>query len=230
MPQQWKMVYLAKRNPTLAPAAFPQAWREHSALGRQCRNVQDKVLGVAQCSRLLDLALAGLSADYDGVGLLRLRDLDAAGDIWSDAETLAIMRPDEPRVFSTYVRDFTLVCREYPLRDAPRSACVLYGFLRRRADLSRAEFDSAWLDGSARWLAGDALQQAGRVVHNAVVQAPPPGYAFDGIAEWWFESPAALQAAFAAGGVPAGLPAACGELIDLPGSVFLATQVTHSRP
>ena len=229
MQPQWKMIYLARRNPMLAPAAFPQAWREHSALGRQCRNVQDKVLGVAQCSRLLDLELAGVSIDYDGVGLLRLRDGDAVNEIWSDTETLAIMRPDEPRVFSTYVREFTLVCREYPLREAPHSDCVLYGFLRRRAGLSKGEFDAAWLDGSARWLDGDVLQQAGRVVHNAVVQTPPPGYVFDGIAEWWFDSPVALRAAFAAAGVPAGLPAVWAEFID-PGSVFLSTSVTHSRP
>jgi hypothetical protein len=30
----WKMIYLARRNPSLAPEQFPQAWREHSALGR----------------------------------------------------------------------------------------------------------------------------------------------------------------------------------------------------
>lgn len=28
----WKMIYLARRNPALAPEQFPQAWREHSAL------------------------------------------------------------------------------------------------------------------------------------------------------------------------------------------------------
>ena len=42
-------------------------------------------------------------------------------DIWNDPETLAVMRPDEPRVFSTYVREFTLVCEERVLRDLTRS-------------------------------------------------------------------------------------------------------------
>ena len=139
-------------------------------------------------------------------------------------------RPDESRVFSTYVHNFTLVCREYPLRDAPRSDCVLYGFRRRRTDLSRAEFNASWLDGLTSWLAGDALRQAGRVVHNSVVQAPPPGNAFDGVGEWWFTSPAAMRAAFAADGVRASLPAVLADLVDLPGSVFMATRVAHSRP
>jgi len=91
----WKMIYLARRNPALAPEDFPQAWREHSALGRQCRNVGERVLSVAQCSRLLDVPLPGSSADYDGVNLLVLRDRDAATMIWSDPETLAVMRPDD---------------------------------------------------------------------------------------------------------------------------------------
>lgn len=242
MTPQWKMIYLARRNPALVAEDFPQAWREHSALGRQCRNVQDKVLGVAQCSRLLDTNIPGASVDYDGVNVLRLRDRQAADDIWNDAETLAIMRPDEPRVFSTYVRDFTLVCSEQVLRDAPHGECALFGFLRRRADLSRAAFDAKWLGegsrergfagdaASARWLDSAALRGAVRAVHNAVVATPPPGYEFDGIAEWWFRSPAALRAAFAARGVATGLPAAYADLIDVPRSVFVATQVTHSRP
>ncbi len=101
----WKMIYLARRNPSLAPEQFPQAWREHSALGAGCTNVRDKVLSVTQCSRVLEGApLPGAATDYDGVNLLVLRDLQAATDIWNDAETLAIMRPDEPRVFSTYDR------------------------------------------------------------------------------------------------------------------------------
>jgi hypothetical protein len=71
------------------------------------------------------------ATDYDGVNLLVLRDLQAATDIWNDAETLAIMRPDEPRVFSTYVRELHPGLREQVLRDAPRSGVVLVGFLRR---------------------------------------------------------------------------------------------------
>ena len=115
---QWKMIYLARRNPALAAEDFPQAWREHSALGRQCVNVADRVKSVAQCSRVLehpDLP-PGASADYDGVNLLALRDRQSADDIWSDAETLRIMRPDEPRVFADYVRNFSLLCRQQVLR------------------------------------------------------------------------------------------------------------------
>ena len=44
----WKMIYLARRNPALTAEQFPQAWREHSALGAGCTNVREKVLSVAE--------------------------------------------------------------------------------------------------------------------------------------------------------------------------------------
>lgn len=235
VPAQWKMIYLARRNPALAAGDFAQAWREHSALGRQCRNVQDKVLGVTQCTRLMDggedSGLLGTNVDYDGVNLLQLRDLGVATDIWSDPETQAIMRPDEPRVFSTYVRDFTLVCGERVLRDAPAGEVVLFGFLRRRPSLSKNAFDAAWVDGPPdAWLAAPALQHSLRVVHNSVVQTPPAGYDYDGIAEWWFASADAARAALAAGDLRDRLPAAYGSVADLARSVFMFTRVSHRRP
>lgn len=224
----WKMVYLARRNPSLAPEEFPQAWREHSALGRQCRNVGERVLSVAQCSRLLDVLLPGASEDYDGVNLLLLRDRAAATLIWNDPETLAVMRPDEPRVFDRYVRDFTLVCREQVLRDAPRSAVVLHGFLRWRQGVAadaRAGLQAITADGSA-----GPFNAAQRIVLNQVVDPPPPGYDYDAIVEWWFESVPAVQQAFGGRDLRDSLPPVLAQQMDVPASVFLFTRVTHSRP
>ena len=83
------------------------------------------------------------------------------------------------------------------------------------------------------------------MVHNSVVQAPPPGYEYDGIVEWWFDSAEAARMAFGGSGgsadadanaevntsdVRSQLPAAYGALVDLQHSVFLFTQVTHQRP
>lgn len=223
----WKMVYLARRNPALAPEDFPQAWREHSALGRQCRNVGERVLSVAQCSRLLDVPMPGASVDYDGVNLLLLRDRDAATMIWSDPETLAVMRPDEPRVFDRYVRDFTLVCRERVLRDAPRSEFVLHGFLHRRHGLAAESFLRA-IDAAG---SAGPFNASPRIVLNEVVDTPPPGYDYDAIVEWWFESLLAVQQAFeGCDNLRAGLPAPLAQVLDGAASVFLLTRVTHSRP
>lgn len=233
---QWKMIYLARRNPTLAAQDFPQAWREHSALGRGCRNVADKVLGVMQCSRVREEGnenggLQGASPAHDGVNLLRLRDLSVATDIWDDPETQAIMRPDEPRVFSTYVREFSLVCSEHVQREIPPTGVVVFGFLRRLPLVSPATFRSAWtIETATAWLDAPALHSARRIVHNLVVQLPPLGYEFDGIAEWWFDDVNAAHAAFASGSVAQQLPKAYNAIADLDHSVFMFTQVTHQRP
>ena len=219
----WKMIYLARRNPGLKPEEFPQAWREHSALGAQCTNVRAKVLSVAQCSRVLEApALPGANLDYDGVNLLGIRDRAVSDDIWSDAETLAIMRPDEPRVFDRYVRDFTLLCSEQVLRDEPRTDSLLVGFLRREPGCP----DPAW-DGARA--AAPSLPGAGRCVWNAVQAAPPPGYAYDAIAEWWYPSDAALRSALAPAGLPGSLPAALRAAAAGPESVFMHLRVTHRR-
>ncbi len=228
----WKMIYLARRNPLLAAEQFAQAWREHSALGARCSNVRDKVRSVTQCSRILDgPMLAGATTDYDGVNLLELRDLQAATDIWSDAETLAIMRPDEPRVFSTYVREFTLVGAEDVLRDAPRSDICVIGFLRRDPGLVAAD----WPRRLARsrpeqWMLDGPFSACARVVHNAVCLPPPPGYEYDSICEWWFAAADDARAAFTGRALSLPIAHALGSDCDLARSVFMFTRVTHRRP
>jgi hypothetical protein len=228
----WKMIYLARRNPALPPEQFPEAWREHSSLGAGCTNVRDKILSVVQCSRILEgVALRGTADDYDGVNLLSLRDLQAATDIWNDPETLAIMRPDEPRVFSTDVREFTLVCEERVLRDAPRSATCLVGFLRRGAATAAVHWRLLVAqDAAAAAMTGSAFATARRVVHNTVCVPPPAGYEYDSIVEWWFESPGAARGAFGGRDVRDALTGPLGTSADLAGSVFMFTHVTHSRP
>lgn len=228
----FKMIYLAQRNPALRPEQFAQAWREHSALGAGCSNVRERVLGVLQCSRVLDGApIRGASTQHDGVNLLRLRDRASAAAIWNDPETLAIMRPDEPRVFARYVREVALVCREHMLRDAPRSAVCLVGFLRRPARQGGDAFARAWSDaGPPDWLGGGPFAACLRVVDNEVLEPPPPAVDFDRVCEWWYADADAARAAFGADDLRALLPRALAARCDLQRSVFVLTQVTHHRP
>lgn len=227
-----KLIYLAQRNPALPPEAFAQAWREHSALGARCSNVRERVLGVMQCSRVLDGApIRGASTEHDGVNLLRLRDQASAAAIWTDPETLAFMRPDEPRVFARYVREVALVCREQPLRDAPHGPVCLVGLLRRQAGLTVEAFARAWADAlPAGWLGDGPFRACVRVVDNAVIEPPPPAVDFDRVCEWWYADADAARAAFAGHGLRRRLPGALVPLVDLPRSVFVLTQVTHQRP
>lgn len=223
----WKMIYLAKRNPQLAPHEFEQAWREHSALGRQCRNVQDKVLGVTQCTSLLSMGtskhLNGIYAQADGVNLLQIRDLQVASDIWNDPETQAIMKPDELRVFDRYVRDFTLVAQEDVVVNAPAGKAVLIGFLTAVDKQSEAALRQALL-ASSNWNAGQ------RLVLNRVQTERPVGYNYDAIVEWWFEDTPQLLERLGAIDVSAQLQTRIGPWCDLQTSIVMATQVTHRRP
>lgn len=226
-PQQWKMIYLARRNPALAEKEFAPAWREHSALGRQCRNVQDKVVGVTQCTRLgMDgqaFALRGVNQDYDGVNLLRLRDLGVATDIWNDPETRTIMRPDELRVFDRYVRDFTLVAHERVVHDGPLGEAILFAFIPRAPELAMQAFLEALV------LTLNSLSLTGRVVLNAVEAERPPGFDFDAIIEVWFADANAMQAAFGQRDVREQLAASIGTMCQLDKAVLMAAGVSHRR-
>lgn len=223
----WKMIYLAKRNPQLAPTEFEQAWREHSALGKQCRNVQDKVLGVAQCTSVISMGitntLSGIYTEADGVNLLQIRDLQVASDIWHDPETQAIMKPDELRVFDRYVRDFTLVAQEDVLVNVPAGQSVMVGFISELTTDAATNFRMA-LSAFSHWNFGQ------RLVLNKVQADRPGGYNYDAIVEWWFEDTHQMLECLNQSAVQLQLQNAMGHLCNLKASVFMATQVTHRRP
>lgn len=227
----WKMIYLARRNPALRPEEFAQAWREHSALGRQCRNVGQRVKAVAQCSRHLQADAAELGKDYDGVNLMVLSEREAGSAIWSDPETLAVMRPDEPRVFADYVRNFSLLCRQQVLRGSlcadvlpQHKQVMLIGFLQH---------SDVWRGAAAlpeicppQWQSL-ALDLASRIVCNTIDEQPPSGYGYRHVVEWWFDTVEQAQAAAASLDVSA--RAQDGEF-GWGEHVFMLTEVTHARP
>ena len=225
----WKLIYLARRNPALRPEDFSQAWREHSALGRQCLNVGRRVVAVAQCSRWLQACAPALSHEHDGVNLMVLADRDAGAAIWSDPETLAVMRPDEPRVFADYVRNFSMLCRQRLLHSRLPAAAlpqkgqvILLGFLQR-SDAWRGAA-SAPQTCPAQWRQG-VLDLAARIVCNTLEEQAPRGYGFRYIVEWWFDGrEQAMAAAQALGEADAGGEYGWGD------SIFMLTEVTHSRP
>jgi hypothetical protein len=221
----WKLIYLAKRNPSLKAEQFPQAWREHSALGRQCTNVQHRVRSVTQCVRVPVEKVPLLSTRYDGVNLIELLDRESADAIWSDPETLAVMRPDEPRVFDRYVRDFSLVAREHIIQPGPKGPSVLVAFLKSHHPADGMEKVTSFNDPL------ESIASTTRVVVNLVEPHRPPGYDFDVIVEWWFESlhrlNAALESAYLNEAI---LPFLEAGGYETQSAVLMATCVSHRRP
>ena len=229
-PPVWKMIYLARRNPQLAAADFPQAWREHSALGRSCSNVQTRVRSVAQCVRLLDAHWpATLHHGYDGVNLLHLSDRASADAIWHDRQTLAVMRPDEPRVFDRYVRDCALVAREQrllapPPADSGQANAVLLAFLKRRPGIDPAAWQHTLSQPTRPW------PELGASAINWVEPERPPGYDYDAILEYWFSDAEQLTQALANAAATQPWLAQRQTDCDLAASVLIPTYISHRRP
>jgi hypothetical protein len=173
---------------------------------------------------------AELSKDYDGVNLMLLAEREAGSAIWSDPETLAIMRPDEPRVFADYVRNFSLLCRQQVLRGSlsvdvlpQQKQVMLIGFLQR---------SDVWRGAAAlpeicppQWQSL-ALGLASRIVCNTIDEQPPSGYGYRHVVEWWFDSVEQAQAAAVSLDVSA--RAQDGEF-GWGEHVFMLTEVTHAR-
>jgi len=133
------------------------------------------------------------------------------------------MRPDEPRVFSTYVRDFTLVAQERVLVDGEETGVCLVLFLRAAPGRRLQAHDLAAAP-AAPWAA------ATRLVWNEVECERPPGYEYDAIVEVWYASVDAVATAFGGKPVWAHLPGNLSEKIDVAHSVCMLTHVTHRRP
>jgi hypothetical protein len=189
-----KTVYLARRNPDTTYEEFLRNWRHHAKLSAQFPSIVGSHTSVVQCARIPDLHQDGINQDFDGANLLGLRSLLHAVEVFDDPAR-EVLRPDERRVFSTYVQDTSLITLETVLSEKPIGKCVLLELVGRRDDLDQAGFIQAWTGRSARALMETTAfeESVGRFVHNFVVLPPPPGYEFDGIGELWFDDLAGAQ-------------------------------------
>jgi hypothetical protein len=213
----YKMIYLAKRNPSVAAEDWPKHWRSHPKFVSQFPMVGAAIDNLNYCARMLEPSLGGepasapgASRDYDGVAVVasrdeRLHDMEMPKDIYDQ------VMDDERRVFSTNVEKFAMQGREMLIRGDKRGPAAVIRFVARKPGLSREAFHEAWKaeDTSAvdKAIAGG---QATRYVRNAVTAEPPPGYEYDGIEETWFPTAEAAVRAVEEGSLPApasGVPA-----------------------
>lgn len=183
-----KAIYLAKRHASLSAEAFPDRWRQHSALAASLSGLRGFFTGATQCSRLLGAQFPeGASCEFDGIALVGLRNLESATSIWSKPETRETMQPDELRVFTRLVVESWLAVEEELLQGEAGGSVVVFRFCRARTGQSRE-----WLLKMLREQVAP-LERAGeggallvRQVHNRVVQVPSAEFAFDVVTECWF--------------------------------------------
>lgn len=233
----FKLIYLAKRNPAVSPEDWPRAWRAHAVFASQFPVLGARISSLFYCSRqfapTLDGAAfdpPGASRDYDGVAVVASPTAESLGGDMT-AEDRARIYEDERRVFSAQTPDFSFRCRETLVHGGAPGPAAVFRFLARRPGDTPEAFRSRW-DGRHAGIAARAADASGavtRYVHDLVVDAPPPGYPFDGVAETWFATPedavrSFVDAAFAP------VVQDLADFCDLDRSVTLLTRVVHRWP
>ena len=143
---QFKVVYLAKRNPAVKAEDWPRTWRSHAAYAAQFPVIYAEFSSIYYCARVLLPSINGVlieppeaARDYDGVALVSSPTAHGLPREMPP-EVAAKIDQDELRVFSTYVRNFSFRCKKVVVHgDVPGKAAVIR-LLARKTGLSRGEF------------------------------------------------------------------------------------------
>lgn len=228
-----KMIYLAKRNPALSEQEFPQRWKEHSALSAGFPQLKSMVSSACQCSNVRDLPVyPGASLNYDGVNLLKIRDKETASMMWNDPDVVATLRPDEQRVFSDHVINFTMMAEEIEVVGAPQGRFCLFVFGKRKAAFSRDRFLEYWIQNHEKLLCVvPSMRHANnRFVVNGITDTPPPGYDYDGISELWFDTLEQVGVLAADVRYRSEVLPDLFNFCEAVSSITMLTRVTHARP
>jgi hypothetical protein len=233
----YKLIYLARRNPQIPPEDWPRAWRSHAVFASQFPVIGARISSLFYCSRIHEPALdgarvdpPGASRDYDGAAIVASPSPEGLGGELKPEDRARIFE-DERRVFADLTPTFSFHCQETLVRGGPQGAAAVVRFLARKPGTSEGDFLDRW-GGRHAEVAAAAADAAGavtRYVQNRLREEPPPGYPFDGIEETWFrtaeDATRVLQnAAFAS------VTADLAEFCDMDRSVTLLTHVIHRWP
>jgi len=219
-----KWVYLGQRNPRLSRAEFIQRWLKHRTMGAPPDMGAEFVTADYCAVKENPPALAGISTEYDAAGLFALKSLAAIPLVARFLKTDYI-QADEKRFFNTTSENFSMFCAEDVVRDGEYTKTVVIQFLRRAGNLGPTAFARQWRESHGSLVLNN-LQAVSRYVQNTVVALPPAGFGYDGIAEFWFDTPESV--ALASGELDRMMTDA--SLIDIKSSFCLFTDVIISRP
>ena len=185
----YKMVYLARRAPTVSWEDWPRTWRSHAVFASQFPALTGSIDWLVYATRVSDPSLGDLpvSTEHDGVSIQGAQTL---GPFLGEAftrEQRAMIDEDELRVFDRYTPEFSFYCTEASLVDGPIGDAAVFRFLRRRPQVSRADFE-AHLKGEYADLCKAAADTLGaqRWTLNTTVEPPPEDFPFEMIDEFWF--------------------------------------------
>lgn len=197
-PVRPKRLYLARRKPGMTREQFITRWRVHGrlAMSFMARQNWENVTAYIHFDPIPEAAgIAGASGDYDAIGWIRFKDVEARRRHSQFTEARAVLEPDEDEFFSARVNTTGMVAREVTLRDGPSDGITKFCFLKRKDGMSVEEFSHHWQHNHA------PLQLAAAPsMHRYAQNYPLPpekgsawGMGCDVVEESWYPSLDALR-------------------------------------
>jgi len=183
----YKLIYLARRHPSLREDEFPEAWRSHSRLSSQfVTTFGSHFRRVRQCVKAYELDPPVLFRNaFDGCALLDMKSWDDLVAARSHPRAQGELKKDEERVFADFVDPWTMAAEERVLRHGSSADHVMLTFLSPRPDLAESDFAQG-LDSLGEALLTCPAAGGCPVTINRVVD-PSEVYGFGAVVEIWFE-------------------------------------------
>jgi hypothetical protein len=193
----YKLIYLARRNPSVRQEDWPAIWLSHAKFAGQFPMIRPNFRSIHYCTRIITPTLDGAllvppaaSTGFDGVAIVSCPAI-AGLNIEVPPDIRARIDEDEMRVFSTVTPNFSFKAKEDFVYGGAPGLAVVIRFLAKGPDQTAETFTAHWRNEHTEIVgrAADASGIVRRHVHNGMLEAPPRGYKFDGIAETWFSNP-----------------------------------------
>lgn len=228
----YKLLYLARRAPTVGWEDWPRTWKSHAIFASQFPAMSGTIDWLRYTTRVDDPGLGDLpvSTAHDGVSVAEAPELAIFQGKGFSPEQRALIDQDELRVFDRYTPEFSFYCTETRLVDGPVGEAAIFRFLRRQPDVSRDTFEAHLQGEHARRCAEAAgTLRAQRWALNTTIDAPPKDFPFEAIEECWF---ATVDDAARALTSPAMLRLTddLAKVCDVERNITMLTRPTHAWP
>jgi hypothetical protein len=195
---EYKLIYLARRNPAIAAIDFSEAWRSHSLLASTfVTTLGSHFRGVRQCVKILDADVpASFHNNHDGSALLSMKSWDGLMAARYHPHALDELKRDEERCFADYVDQWTMAVEEHPIVASGDGTGVILSFMVRRPDIDAETFDVRVKNECLRIAGVPGIEEHLRsfTLNRTVDMAAAP-YDFSAVLELWFDDPETAEAA-----------------------------------
>ena len=228
----YKMLYLARRAPTVSWEEWPRTWRSHAIFASQFPAMSGTIDWMRYTTRVDDPTLGDLpvSTEHDGVSVAEAPELSTFQGKGFTPEQRELIDQDELRVFDRYTPDFSFYCTETRALDGPVGEAAVFRFLHRKDGVSREDFEEQLQGDYAQTCAGLAgALRAQRWALNSSIDAPPKDFPFEAIDECWF---ATVEDAARALRAPHTLMLvkSLAKVCDMERNITMLTRPTHRWP